>query len=110
VREANNLLKPGLSNLPGGKAALQRKLNGETSMFEKAGRGESVKPPARRGPDGMAKAGLPEPKRPNRKAAGREGRLKPDAARRTHSVTRDAQPGHDLAVPHSRADGLPIAI
>jgi hypothetical protein len=50
-------------------------------MFEKAGCGETVKPPARRGPDGMAKAELPELKRPNRNAPGRERRMKPDAAR-----------------------------
>jgi hypothetical protein len=61
-------------------------------MFEKAGCGEAVKPPARRGPDGRAKAELPELKRPNCNCTGREGRLKPDAAQKHPTATRGCDP------------------
>ena len=60
MREANNLPKPGLSNPPGGKAALQRKLNGESSMFGKPWCMGTALVYARQDPVGMAKATLLE--------------------------------------------------
>jgi hypothetical protein len=60
--------------------ALQRKLNGESSMSEKAGRGRTVEPRARRDPDGKVKAKLPEPKCPSTKLGERERRMKPAVA------------------------------
>jgi hypothetical protein len=60
----------GANKLPwslGCRTYLEAKANGESSMSEKAGRGEAVEPPARRGPDGMVKAGLLEPQCPIRK-------------------------------------------
>jgi hypothetical protein len=43
---------------------------GENRMSGKAGCGKTAKPLARRGPDGMVKAGLPEPQCPSCKRAG----------------------------------------
>jgi len=45
----------------GQRTHLEAKAKGESSMSEKAGRSEAVELPARRGPDGMVKAGLLEP-------------------------------------------------
>jgi hypothetical protein len=44
-------------------------------MFWKAGESEAAKRLARRGPDGMVKAGLLEPQCPNLKHRGRERRM-----------------------------------
>ena len=43
---------------------LATKVQGEISMSEKAGCIKTIKMPARRDPDGMVKAGLPEPQWP----------------------------------------------
>ena len=45
----------------GCRTHLEAKAEGEISMFEKAGCIETIKGHARRDPDGMVKAGLPEP-------------------------------------------------
>ena len=46
----------------GCRTYLDAKAEGDTSMFEKAGTRETIKRrQARRDPDGMVKAGLPEP-------------------------------------------------
>jgi len=60
----------------GHRTYLEPKGEGESSMFGKAGRGETVKPHACRGPDGMVKARLPEPQCPLCKTAqiGNDGR------------------------------------
>ena len=60
----------GAETLPwslGCRTYLEAKAKGESSMSEKAGRGEAVEPHARRGPDGMVKAALLEPQCPIRK-------------------------------------------
>ena len=60
----------GADKLPwslGYRTYLAGKPQGESSMSEKAGCGEAVEPHARRGPDGMVKAGLLEPQCPIRK-------------------------------------------
>ena len=54
----------------GCRTHLEAKAEGEISMFEKAGCIETIKGHARRDPDGMVKAELPEPQWPNRKGLG----------------------------------------
>jgi hypothetical protein len=54
----------------GCRTHLETKAEGEISMFEKAGCIETIKGHARRDPDGMVKAELPEPQWPNRKGLG----------------------------------------
>ncbi len=49
---------------------LKVKAGGDNSMSEKAGRSETVKLRAGRGPDGMVKPGLVEPKWPHRRLHG----------------------------------------
>ena len=49
---------------------LATKVQGEISMSEKAGCIKTIKMPARRDPDGMVKAGLPEPQWPICKQVG----------------------------------------
>src|SRR5262249_9248 len=53
----------------GRRTYLEAKAEGENSMSGKAGRGETTKPHARRGPDSMGKARLLEPQCPPRKRA-----------------------------------------
>ena len=48
----------------GHRTYLDAKAKGESSMFEKAGRPKTIKGHARRDPDGMVKAKLPEPQWP----------------------------------------------
>ena len=50
--------------LLGHRTYLKAKVGGESSMFGKAGCGETANPYAGRGPDGMVKAGLPEVQSP----------------------------------------------
>jgi hypothetical protein len=54
----------------GHRTYLAAKAKGESSMFGKAGYSETTKLYARRGPDGMAKARLLEPKCPLRISTG----------------------------------------
>jgi hypothetical protein len=57
--------REGLSVIPLGRRTYpDAKAKGESSMFEKAGRPKTIKGHARRGPDGMVKAKLPEPQWP----------------------------------------------
>src|SRR5262245_60211597 len=70
----------GLSVRPlGHRTYLKAKAGGESSMFGKAGCREAARRYAGRGPDGMAKPALAEPKCPNRNITGRIRRMTSDA-------------------------------
>ncbi len=56
--------------LLGHQTYLTPKGRGDNRMSGKAGCGKTAKPLARRGPDGMVKAGLPEPQCPSCKTCG----------------------------------------
>jgi len=55
--------------------SLVAKADGESSMSGKPGCQDAAKRQARRGSDGMVKAGLPEPQCPNSKGSGRKRRM-----------------------------------
>ena len=67
--------REGVQSSLGRQAYLKAKAVGENSMSGKPGCQEAAKRQARRGPDGMVKAALPEPQCPNSKASGRQRRM-----------------------------------